>query len=112
MGWPGSTSLTMTRHEKEISRSLSVTLCVQVLMGVSRSALQARELFNIYAGDRLATLMGYLSHVPAGGYTVFPMVGAYVRPVKGSVVLWWNMDKNGGYDDLVKHGGCPVLIGS
>ena len=28
------------------------------------------------------------------------------------MVLWWNMDKNGGYDDLVKHGGCPVLIGS
>ena len=34
------------------------------------------------------------------------------RPTRGSVVLWWNMDKNGGYDDLVKHGGCPVLIGS
>ena len=88
------------------------SLSVQVLMGVSPRAMQAREIFNMYAGDRMTTLMGYLSHVPAGGYTVFPMVGAFVRPVKGSVVLWWNMDKNGGYDDLVKHGGCPVLIGS
>ena len=28
------------------------------------------------------------------------------------MVLWWNMDSNGGYDEKVKHGGCPVLIGS
>ena len=47
-----------------------------------------------------------------GGYTVFPAVGAIVKPRRGSVVLWWNMDKSGGYDQLVKHGGCPVMIGS
>ncbi len=47
-----------------------------------------------------------------GGYTVFPFVGAWVRPVRGSVVVWWNMDQAGGYDSLVKHGGCPVIIGS
>ena len=38
----------------------------------------------------------------AGGYTVFPFVGAWVRPVKGSVVVWWNMDQAGGYDMLTK----------
>ena len=33
-------------------------------------------------------------------------------PLKGAVVSWWNMDKNGGYDVMTKHGGCPVVIGS
>ncbi|CAB4062470.1 P4HA [Lepeophtheirus salmonis] len=84
----------------------------QVLMGSSPNDLERRNIFNIKTGDRMATIMGYLSDVEEGGYTVFPMVGAYIKPKKGSIVLWWNMDDAGGYDMLTRHGGCPVLIGS
>ena len=31
--------------------------------------------------------------VISGGYTVFPLAGAAVKPERGSVVLWWNMDQ-------------------
>ena len=56
--------------------------------------------------------MAFLTNVLAGGYTAFPLVGAFVKPRKGSVVVWWNMDKAGGYDLRLNHGGCPVMYGS
>ena len=48
-------------------------------MGTNSNAIQRRDLFNMYAGDRMATIMGYLSDVSVGGYTVFPFVGAFVK---------------------------------
>ena len=57
-------------------------------------------------------MFGYLTNVDVGGNTAFPFVGAFIKPVKQSVALWWNMDNAGGYDQLTRHSGCPVLSGN
>ncbi|CAG5131678.1 unnamed protein product, partial [Candidula unifasciata] len=64
------------------------------------------------SGDRIATWMFYLSDSEAGGATVFPRLNLYVRPIKGSAILWYNLKRNGDVDKKLVHASCPVLIGN
>ena len=53
-------------------------------------------------GNRIGTLLMYLSDVEQGGATVFTKLGISVRPKKGLVVFWWNLkpDGKGDYRDI------------
>ncbi|KAK2556313.1 Prolyl 4-hydroxylase subunit alpha-3 [Acropora cervicornis] len=63
-------------------------------------------------GDRIATVLFYLSNVHAGGSTVFLNMEEFVNPKKGDAVFWYNLDKRGRPDTKTRHAACPVIVGS
>ncbi|XP_067389304.1 prolyl 4-hydroxylase subunit alpha-3 [Emydura macquarii macquarii] len=68
-------------------------------------------LYRMKAGNRLATVMIYLSSVEAGGSTAFIYANFSVPVVKNAALFWWNLHRNGAGNEDTLHAGCPVLVG-
>ncbi|XP_024028538.1 prolyl 4-hydroxylase 1 isoform X3 [Morus notabilis] len=83
------------------------------------------DTFNLKrGGQRVATMLMYLSDNVEGGETYFPMAGTgecscggkmvkglSVKPVKGDAILFWSLGLDGQSDPNSIHGGCEVLSG-
>ncbi|NXL68696.1 P4HA3 hydroxylase, partial [Chordeiles acutipennis] len=68
-------------------------------------------LYRMKSGNRIATVMIYLSAVEAGGSTAFISGNFSVPVVKNAALFWWNLRRNGDGDGDTLHAGCPVLAG-
>lgn len=61
--------------------------------------------------DRFATVLVYLQDVDKGGETKFPKLGISVKPRKGRLLVWNNMDPDGRCDPTSIHNAAKVVDG-
>lgn len=74
---------------------------------------EEKEAFkSLGTGNRIATVLFYISEVAQGGATVFPSINLALWPKKGSAAFWHNLYTSGEGDYETRHAACPVLAGS
>ena len=83
-------------------------------MGNDNPKLFGKWVKLVTTGDYIATFMGWLDIVSAGGGTLFSYPGYedILKPTKGSAAFWINLFSCHRKDSRTLHGGCPVLRGS
>ncbi|XP_011306837.1 prolyl 4-hydroxylase subunit alpha-1 [Fopius arisanus] len=67
---------------------------------------------SLGTGNRIATVLYYMSDVEQGGGTVFTSINISLWPKKGAAAFWYNLKPNGEGDYRSRHAACPVLTGS
>ncbi|XP_058130334.1 prolyl 4-hydroxylase subunit alpha-1-like [Anopheles ziemanni] len=65
-----------------------------------------------YSGNRLATVLFFLTDEQDGGYTIFPKLRLTIRPKKGAAAMWYNLKETGEPHELMKYSNCPLMGGS
>ncbi len=64
------------------------------------------------SGQRILTMLTYLSEVEEGGGTEFPALGITVEPEAGATLAFFNVTPDGQVDRRTLHAGLPVTSGT
>lgn len=67
---------------------------------------------SLGTGNRIATVLFYMSDVEQGGATVFTSIRTVLYPKKGAAAFWFNLYSSGEGNYLTRHAACPVLAGT
>ena len=111
-----------------ISRRLEAALGLRVFQPGARFTAENYQLMNYglggvislhldeegradTGGGRFTTAMVYLSHVQAGGFTIFPKLNLFFKPEQGQLLYWYLKRTDGSEDERMNHLGCPVMYG-
>uniref|UniRef100_A0AC34GXF4 Procollagen-proline 4-dioxygenase n=1 Tax=Panagrolaimus sp. ES5 TaxID=591445 RepID=A0AC34GXF4_9BILA len=62
-------------------------------------------------GNRIATVLFYMSQPEKGGATVYTDLGTGTFPKLHSALFWYNLKRDGEGDVRTRHAACPVLTG-
>ncbi|XP_043654748.1 prolyl 4-hydroxylase subunit alpha-1 [Drosophila teissieri] len=73
---------------------------------------EERAFEGLNLGNRIATVLFYMSDVEQGGATVFTSLHTALFPRKGTAAFWMNLHRDGQGDVRTRHAACPVLTGT
>ncbi|KAK5982889.1 Oxoglutarate iron-dependent oxygenase domain containing protein [Trichostrongylus colubriformis] len=72
---------------------------------------ETKSFESLGTGNRIATVLFYMSQPVHGGGTVFTDIKSTIMPTKNDALFWYNLHKQGDGDVRTRHAACPVLVG-
>jgi prolyl 4-hydroxylase len=72
---------------------------------------ETKAFSDLGTGNRIATVLFYMSQPEMGGGTVFTELKTTVMPSKNDALFWYNLYRSGEGDMRTRHAACPVLLG-
>lgn len=72
---------------------------------------ETKAFSDLGTGNRIATVLFYMSQPEEGGGTVFTELKSTVQPTKKNALFWYNLNRSGEGDLRTRHAACPVLLG-
>ncbi|CAH3038026.1 unnamed protein product [Porites lobata] len=106
------TGLSTARIHSEALQVVNYGIAGQFEPHVDHAMNNKSAILRMGMGNRIATVLIYMTDVEAGGSTVFLDAKTIIKPQKGTAAFWYNLLKSGEPDASTRHAACPVIVGT